>query len=160
MAAPTTSRRPRAKNLRGIRQRGRSYQVRVFAGTDPLTGREVFLTGSAQTEREAIRLRDRLRTEMTESRSSRTNGTLGHLLVEWLDQHPGEAEIVDDYRFLAESFIEPALGSVRLTRLTQPGPSPIEKFYADLRRCRRRCDGNPSSSTGRAALPNQCGLLL
>jgi integrase len=78
-----------------------------------------------------------------ESRSSRTNGTLGHLLVEWLAQHPGEAETVDDYRFLAESFIEPALGEVRLTRLAQPGPSLIEKFYAELRRCRRRCDGRP-----------------
>jgi integrase len=68
---------------------------------------------------------------------------VGHLLREWLDQHPGEKETVDDYRFLAESFIIPALGSVKLTRLTQPGPSLIEKFYAELRRCRRRCDGRP-----------------
>jgi hypothetical protein len=62
MAAPTTHRRPRAKDLRGIRERGQSYQVRVFSGTDPLTGKEVYLTGSAQTEKEAIRLRNRLRT--------------------------------------------------------------------------------------------------
>lgn len=103
----------------------------------------MYLTGSAQTERDAVRLRDRLRTEVAQSRSSRTSGTLGHLLTEWLDQHPGEKETVDDYRFLAESFIVPALGDVRLTRLTQPGPSLIEKFYAELRRCRRRCDGKP-----------------
>jgi integrase len=143
MAAPTTPRRPRSKDLRGIRQRGQSYQVRVFSGTDPLTGKEVYVTGSAQTEKDAIRLRDRLRSDVVESRASRTNGTLGHLLAEWLDQHPGEKETVDDYRSLADSFIIPALGQIRLTRLVQPGPSPIEKFYAELRRCRRRCDGKP-----------------
>jgi integrase len=143
MAVSTTSRRLRAKELRGIRQRGQSYQVRVFGGIDPLTGKDVYLTGSAQTERDAIRLRDRLRSEVAENRSTRTSGTLGHLLREWLDQHPGEKETVDDYRFLAESFIIPALGSVKLTRLTHPGPSLIEKFYAELRRCRRRCDGKP-----------------
>ena len=141
MAAPATPRRLRAKDLRGIRQRGLSYQVRVFAGTDPLTGKDLYLTGSAQTERNAIRLRDRLRSEVAENRSTRTSGTLGHLLSEWLAQHPGEKETVDDYRFLAESFIIPALGGVKLTRLTQPGPSLIEKVYAELRRCRRRCDG-------------------
>jgi integrase len=149
MAAPTTARRPRPKDLRGIRQRGQTYQVRVFSGTDPLTGKDVYLTGSAPTEKDAIRLRNRLRTEIAESRSSRTNGTLGHLLTEWLDQHPGEAQTVEDYRFLAKSFIIPALGDVRLTRLTQPGPSLIEKFYAELRRCRRRCNGKPFIEHGK-----------
>jgi integrase len=46
-------------------------------------------------------------------------------------------------RFLADTFIIPALGDVKLTRLTQPGPSLIEKFYAELRRCRRRCNRKP-----------------
>jgi hypothetical protein len=59
---------------------------------------------------------------------TRTSGTLGHLLRESLDQHPGEKETVADYRFLAESFIIPALGSVKLTRLTQPGPVEIRKL--------------------------------
>lgn len=27
--------------------------------------------------------------------------------------------------------------------MTQPGPSLIEKFYTDLRRCRRHCDRKP-----------------
>jgi len=41
MAVSTTPRRPRAKDLRGIRQRGQSYQVRVFGGIHPLTGKDV-----------------------------------------------------------------------------------------------------------------------
>ena len=75
-----------------------------------------------------------MRSDVAENRSTRTSGTLGHLLAEWLDQHPGERETVDDDRFLADSFIIPAVGGVKLTRLSQSGPSLIEKFYAELRR--------------------------
>jgi hypothetical protein len=35
----------------------------VFGGRDPLTGKDVYLTSSAQTERDAIRLRDRLQSD-------------------------------------------------------------------------------------------------
>ena len=39
-------------------------------------------------------------------------GRPGTCATEWLDQHPGEAQTVDDYRFLAQSFIIPTLGAV------------------------------------------------
>jgi integrase len=143
MAATKPPRRSRTKDLQGIRLRGGSYQVRVDGGRDPETGKQVILTGSAQDEAGAIRLRDRFRTDIAGNKSPRTTGTLGALLTTWLDQHPADPQTVDDYRFLAESFIIPALGDIRLTRLTQPGPSLIEKFYTDLRRCRRRCDRKP-----------------
>ena len=36
------------KRERGsIRQRGTSYEVRVYAGTDPLTKKPIYLTGTA-----------------------------------------------------------------------------------------------------------------
>jgi integrase len=143
MAATKPPGRSRAKDLDGIRRRGRSYQVRVYGGRDPQTGKQVILTGSAQDEAGAIRLRDRFRADIAGNKSPRTTGTLGALLSMWLDQHPADPQTVADYRFLAESFIIPALRDVRLTRLAQPGPSLIEKFYADLRRCRRRCDKKP-----------------
>jgi hypothetical protein len=44
-------------DLTGIRRRGRRYQVRVFGGLDPATGRQLILTGSAKTEADAIALR-------------------------------------------------------------------------------------------------------
>ena len=39
-----------------IRKRGRSYQVIVFAGYDPLTGRELRLRESTTDEAEAKRI--------------------------------------------------------------------------------------------------------
>ena len=143
MAATKTPRRGRTKDLQGIRQRGGSYQVRVYGGTDPVTGKQLILTGSATDEGAVIRLRDRFRRDVSDQKSTRTADTLGNVITAWLDQHPGEAQTVEDYRFLADTFIIPALGNVRLTRLTQPGPSLIEKFYTELRRCRRRCDRKP-----------------
>lgn len=141
--AATTARRGRSKDVQGIRLRGGSYQVRVYGGRDSRTGKQVILTGSADTEAAAIKLRNRFRADVAEHKSARTSGTLAELLTMWLDQHNGDPETVRDYRLLAESFIIPALGDVKLTRLAQPGPSLIERFYSELRRCRRRCTGKP-----------------
>jgi hypothetical protein len=46
-------------DLTGIRQRGGTYQVRVSAGYNPVTGRQLMLSGSADTEDAAILIRDR-----------------------------------------------------------------------------------------------------
>ena len=64
----------RPKDLQGIRQRGGTYQVRVYGGRDPVTGRPVMLTGSAASEKEAVRLRNRFRGEVAEHKSARTIG--------------------------------------------------------------------------------------
>jgi hypothetical protein len=47
-----------AADLTGIRQRGGTFQVRVFIGNDPVTGKKVMVTGSADTQSGAIELRD------------------------------------------------------------------------------------------------------
>ncbi|MGH3966450.1 MAG: hypothetical protein ACRDRY_24935 [Pseudonocardiaceae bacterium] len=49
------------KDLTGIRQRGGRYQIRLFGGQDPVTGKQVMLTGSAEDEDAAIKLRDKFR---------------------------------------------------------------------------------------------------
>lgn len=49
------------KDLTGIRQRGGSYQMRIFGGQDPVTGKQVMLTGSADSEDVAIKLRGQVR---------------------------------------------------------------------------------------------------
>jgi integrase len=45
-------------DLTGIRQRRERFQVRIFGGIDPATGKQLILTGSAATEVDAIALRD------------------------------------------------------------------------------------------------------
>ncbi|MEO7194976.1 MAG: hypothetical protein ABIZ05_09155 [Pseudonocardiaceae bacterium] len=78
------------KDLTGIRQRGGTYQVRLLGGQDPVTGKQVMLTGSAQDEDGAIKLRDKFRRQVAEATAARTSVTLGYLLDEWLACHQVE----------------------------------------------------------------------
>jgi integrase len=55
------SRKPAEADLTGIRQRGGRFQVRIFGGIDPATGKQVIHTGSAPTQEAAIALRDGFR---------------------------------------------------------------------------------------------------
>ena len=72
----------KVKDLTGIRQRGATYQVRLSAGYDPDTGKQIFITGQAASEAEAIALRDKFRRDIAEQKSSRTTAKLGQLLDE------------------------------------------------------------------------------
>ncbi|HET9258175.1 MAG TPA: hypothetical protein VFO16_23670 [Pseudonocardiaceae bacterium] len=86
------------KDLTGIRQRGGTYQVRISAGYDPVTGRQLMLSGSADTEDAAIVTRDQLRQQVRDNTAARTNVTLGYLLDEWLSGHQVEETTRDSYR--------------------------------------------------------------
>jgi integrase len=96
--ARVTRRKQAPKDLTGIRRRGGTYQVRISGGYDPVTGRQLFLTGSADTEDAAIVLRDRLRAQVRDNTAARTNVTLGYLLDEWLTGHQVEETTRASYR--------------------------------------------------------------
>jgi integrase len=137
------ARQGRTRDMTGIRERGGSYQVRVFGGQDPVTGRQVILTGSAASRDEAIRLRDRYRGQVADNKSARTRATLAYLLREWLTGHSADRNTVENYRFLMETFVIPVYGDLPLTKVARIGPRSFEQLYAELRRCRSRCDGRP-----------------
>ncbi len=134
-------RKQAAKDLTGIRQRGGTYQVRLFGGLDPVTGKQVILTGSADDEDAAIKLRDKFRRQVADATAARTSVTLGYLLDEWLAGHQVEETTRTSYGIAIEKFIKPAMGGTSLTRLAQLGARPFEQLYAELRVCRRRCKG-------------------
>ena len=136
-----TRRKQPPKDLTGIRQRGGTYQVRISGGYDPVTGRQLFLTGSADTEDAAIALRDQFRAQVRDNTAAKTNVTLGYLLDEWLSGHQIEETTRASYRLLIGGFIRPGLGDRSLSRLCQLGPRAFEQLYAKLRVCRRRCQG-------------------
>ena len=79
-----TTRKRKPADLTGIRQRGTRFQVRIFGGIDPATGKQLILTGSAATEAEAVALRDGFRKQIADNTAVRTNVTLRVLLAEWL----------------------------------------------------------------------------
>ena len=141
-----------AVDLTGIRQRGGTFQVRVFVGNDPVTGKKVMVTGSSGTQSGAIALRDEFRKQVREQTAVRTGVTWGYLLDEWLAGHQAEATTLATYRFYVERFLRPALGDQTLAQL---GPRPYEQLYAQLRHCRRRCQGRKFIEH-RTSRPHEC----
>jgi integrase len=73
-----------------VRVRGGSLQVRVFAGVDPVTRRDRYLSESVKgtdraARREAEKVMGRLQTEVDGRRSAQSSVTLGYTLDEWLE---------------------------------------------------------------------------
>jgi len=79
--------RRRQQDLTGIRQRGATYQVRVFAGNDPVIGKKLYLSGNATDETAAVKLRDNLRKQVDDAKAARTSVTVAYLLDEWMSTH-------------------------------------------------------------------------
>ena len=132
--AAATSRRPRGH----VRKRGNSYQVLVYAGTDPVTRKARYLTESTKDEREVDRIMRRLITEVDEERHAKTKATLGAAVDAWLAVHEAEENTRKGYETHARLYIKPALGDVPIGKINA---QLLEQFYAQLRRCRIRCNG-------------------
>src|SRR4051794_1625402 len=125
-----------------VRRRGGSFQVLVYAGVDPLTGKDHYLVESTRDEAQAQKILTRLLAHVDEERNPRTKATLGAALESWLRTHEAEASTLDGYRGYIRRTIEPALGAVQLSKITA---QVLEEYYADLRRCRSRCrEGEPT----------------
>ncbi|MEO7195424.1 MAG: hypothetical protein ABIZ05_11475 [Pseudonocardiaceae bacterium] len=128
-----------------IRECGSALQVRLFAGRDPVTGRDVYLTASIQgTDKKAHKLaEDKLaefRTQVNKQRSTPSSVKLGYAIDEWLRTSEHEESTREGYRGYIARTIGPALGAMPVTKLIA---RMLESFYAELRRCRVRCDGRP-----------------
>lgn len=149
-----TAARRRNQRQRGqIRQRGGSFQVTVYAGIDPLTGKRMYLTDSASTEAAAKKIVTRLSSQVDEQRHARTKTPMKTALDSWLRTHEAESTTLDSYRGYIERTIEPAFGTVPVARISV---RLLEEFYADLRRCRRRCRGGEPAVDHRTTVPHEC----
>jgi hypothetical protein len=124
-------------DLTGIRQHGGTFQVRVFTGSDPVTGKKVMATGSADTQSGAIELRDEFRKQVREQTAVRTGVTLGYLLDEWLAGHQAEATTLATYRFYVERFLRPTLGDTRssISPNSARTPTGSSTRSCDIARC-------------------------
>jgi integrase len=135
-----------------IRNRGDYWQVKVYAGRDPLTGRERYEYDRARTKREAVRLEAALKTKVAEGRHRSTAAwTIADLVERWYQWRQGVKEIspttLEGYRRQIDQRIIPALGRIPVRRLDV---ETLDSFYAELRR-RGKDGGLPlSASTVRA----------
>jgi hypothetical protein len=73
-----------------IRNRGGYWQVKVYAGRDPLTGRERYEYDRARTKREAERVEAALKTKVAEGRHRSTAArTVADLVERWYEWRQG-----------------------------------------------------------------------
>ena len=145
-----------SKRQRGnIERRAGGYRVRVSAGKDPATGERLMLKesvpiappGDRKAEqaayREAQKALTRLQAEADSLKVARTRSTFGALVDRWLGQHELDATTRMNYEWIIRDHIRPVLGDVPLLLFTRDASERLERFYADLRRCRLRCNGKP-----------------
>jgi integrase len=99
-----------------IQKRGKRWRVVVHAGCDPLTGKRRQLSGSATTEREAVRLERRLGLQ---AQGGVVGGiTLSRLVEEWWASTPLLAPTTRaNYRDHLDNHILPVLGDKRVEEI-------------------------------------------
>lgn len=141
MANTTSKRRQRGS----IRPHGDGFQVRVYAGLDPLTKKELRLTEQAQDWTEAEKIRTRLLNQLDEQRHSKTQVTVAFLLDRWL----GVAELDVDTSYeraegIIRNYLKPTFGNLKASKLTA---EMLELFYARLRQCQEQCEGRRNGKT-------------
>jgi len=102
-----------------LRKRGASWELRAFAGRDPVTGREVYRTRSFRGDkREAECALARFVQEVAGAHSTR-DATVGDLVTAWFElakQDLSPSTIVG-YEACIKRYVTPTLGDVPLDRL-------------------------------------------
>lgn len=160
MSYPEFMPRPPGETRRrgNIEERGDTLRVRLYAGTDPVTGRQVYLRGTIQgTDAAAWKKADdklaEFRAQVLKQRSVASSVPLSHALDEWLAKADLEDSTRDGYTGYIERVIKPALGKTPVRKI---GPRELESFYAELRRCRIRCDRRPFIEKHKADGEHDC----
>lgn len=111
-----------------------------------MTGKDRYLSESVKgtdraARREAEKTMARLQAEVDGQRSAQSRVTLSSTLDEWLKTLEVEDSTRDGYIGYVERNIRPTLGAVPIAKLST---RTLETFYAELRRCRIRCNGRPT----------------
>lgn len=124
-----------------VETRRTGFRARVYAGKDPITGKQVYLRGEARRHRrDAEADAERLAARVDADQRPDQHATVGVLLDRW-------AEIVDHELSTAETTagyvrrtLKPALGEMPLRKL-QHRVDILDRLYSHLRRCNQLCDG-------------------
>lgn len=117
-----------------LRKRGNSWELRVYAGLDPITGREIYRTRTFRGgKREAEDALGKFVQEVAGGGHSAGDATLGDLIARWFEFAKDDLSpsTVFGYQHYIRRYIEPTLGPVRLQRLRV---AQLDQLYAQLRR--------------------------
>jgi hypothetical protein len=113
----------------------------VYAGTDSLTGRRIYLRESAKTSQQAKAVLSRLLARAAIGRQPESDATVGYLLGQYMENAELDVSTRDGYEGYIRRTISPALGAKPLRKVRGPV---LDTFYARLRRCGDlTCAGRP-----------------
>ena len=115
-----------------------NFQAIVYAGTDPLAGKERYLRETAATYGAAEQALTRLQGQVDEDRHPKTAITVRQAITQWLDVAELEDTTRERYDDLIRLYILPPLGNMLASKLDA---ELLERFYARLHRCRELCTG-------------------
>lgn len=126
-----------------IEERGRNLRVVVYAGMDPVTGKRAYLRETVKgndkaARKQAGKVMTRLLSQVDRQRATESSVPLGNVIEEWLRVAELEDGTREMYRGYLNRNIRPILGDIPARKLSARD---LEKFYAELRRCRIRCEG-------------------
>ena len=147
-----------------------SFRVHVYAGTDPVTGKERRLKLTVATEeRAAGELARLLRAAEEAGHALEDSATLlrARPRSAWYSTGTSRSRILGvSTRLTHESYIRriirPVLGDVRLRNL---GPDSLDALYAHLKRCSRLCAGcrrlsiTPLAGTSATNAAARCAII-
>jgi integrase len=115
-----------------MRQRGTSWELRVYLGADPVTGKQRYSSKSVRWGKgEAQRMLNEMTVAAERGAMVRTTATVGDLLTEWIEFAAPDfsPKTEKETRGYIERNLRPALGKVPLGRLK---PSDLDKYYRSL----------------------------
>ncbi|MGH8931583.1 MAG: tyrosine-type recombinase/integrase [Egibacteraceae bacterium] len=103
----------------------------MYAGKDPLTGKQRYLNGTAATEKEAEKLRTQLLSQADAGKRPSTRRTVAEIIEAWLEVAELEATTRHSYDAYIRRHILPALGKLPPKKVDV---EILERFYARLRK--------------------------
>ena len=106
--------------------------MKVYAGTDPLTGREIRLRKTCKTERAAQIELGKLLEQAAAGRQPETNATVAELMNRYAEIAGWDLSTRKANEIYIRRVIKPALGHLQVRKIRGPL---LDLLYAQLRRC-------------------------
>lgn len=114
-----------------LRRRGDAWELRVYVGTDPVTGKQRYASRTVRSgKREAQRVLNEMVTDAGRGLSVRTNATTGQLIEAWFEHAAGDfsPKTVKETRGFIDRNLLPAVGAGGLA------PATVRRIHGVLRR--------------------------
>jgi integrase len=137
-----------------------SFRVKVYAGTDPVTGKQRLLRQTCPDEASAHVALGRLLVEADGGRFPDRHATVGQALGKYLEVADLEVSTREAHEGYIRRTIGPVLGEVKIRQL---GADSLDALYTALKKCSRLCGRLPRTehhAAGEHACDQRCGPLL